>query len=370
MTKAIFTEGDQIGPFLIDEFAGVQQKTNEPFWWVTENGAPKMVSEKKLRAELAKADWTPAKIRALSSKAYNELCKELGDDIIDKIMGTSGKKSDAPPLARQYEIATKWWEVHPQIPKTKANIELFDKALAELSNPTFTSGDFDRAFDELFPQLELNPRKAGIEGFGEAVIGTSAIRKFTAVQLQQLQKAFPVEVPVDFSKLSQDEIMNEVAKGLSADGFLAYAREVDKEKGVAQPASPLVRLDWERAWKNFFELNLDISPTDELKNKLLEVLAKEKWPLQTQYLTMALNSLIETDDPSVTIQQSNVYRHAGGQLVLNEPRPKTPVPAYDDSPITVTLAEINAMNSAEYGRKSLNPAFRLAVENLMAKVGR
>jgi hypothetical protein len=368
MTKKTFIEGDQIGPYRIDEFAGSNNR-GELVWWVTQNGQPKIITEKKLRAVMAKADWSPEKIRQLSSKAYTELCKEIGEETVEEIVSASAKKSDAPPLARQYEIAAKWWEMHPQIARTRANVELFDSHLAKMPNPTFTSKDLDIAFSELFFDLELNPKAAGIDGHGEGIRGR-ALDRLSSAQLQQLQKAFPVPVPVDFNKLSEDEILKEIAKTTTADGFLEYTKQVDAETGVEQPVSPLVRLDWDRAWKNFFELNLDISPTDELKNKLLKVLATQKWPLQTQYLTMALNSLIEAGDPSVTKQQSNVYRHAGGQLVLNEPRPKTPLPVYDDSPVTVTLAEINAMNSAEYGRKSLNPEFRKAVDALMQKVGR
>jgi hypothetical protein len=368
MTKKLFNENDIIGRYVIDEFGGTDPQGG-PLWWVTENGQPKLIKEKKLRAELAKADWTPAKIRKLSSKAYTELCNEIGDDAIEEIMGTSGKKSDAPPISKQREISTKWFEWHPQIPMTRKNVDLFDQALAELPNPTFTSADFDLVFAEkIFETLELNPTKAGISGFGEAVTGETAIQKFTAAQLQQLQTAFPVKVSVDFTKLSENEIMEEVAKTTTAKGFIEYTREVDAEKGIEQPVPPLVQADRERTWRNFFQLHPDISPTDDLKEKLLEVLAPQKLPVQTQYLEMALTSLVEADDPSVTKQESSTYQYGRARLVLNEPRSKTPIPAFDDSPVTVTLAEINKMSAKEYGEKSLNPRFREAIDALTQKV--
>jgi hypothetical protein len=375
MTKKTFIEGDIIGRFTIDEFAGTNTKS-EPVWWVTENGAPKMISEKKLRAELAKADWTPAKIRQLSSKAYSELCKEIGEDAVEEIMGGSGKKSDAPPIATRREITSKWWEAHRQIPKTRINVELFDKFLEKLANPTYTSTDFDRAFEDLFPQLELNPREVGIEGFGEAITGATAIQKFTAAQLQQLQKAFPVKVPVDFSKLSQDEILQEVARSTTADGFLAYTKEVDKEKGIEQPVPALLQADREKTWRDFFQIHADISPTDELKQKLLDLLKpnssinpnNDALAVQIHFLENALAFLIEEGDSSVTKQESNTYQYGKTLLVVNEPRPKTPLPAYDDSPVTVTLAEIDKMSAKEYGEKSLNPRFREAVDALQQKI--
>jgi hypothetical protein len=389
MTKKTFIEGDIIGRYVIDEFGGTNNK-NESFWWVTQNGEPKCIPEKKLRAELARAEWTPEKIRKLSSRAYTELCQEIGEDAIEEIMGASGKKSDAPPALKQYEITAKWWEVHPQIPKTKKNVELFDKTLAELSNPTFTSSDFDRVFEELFPQLELSPRKAGIEGFGEAVTGATAIQKFTSAQLQQLQKSFPVKVPVDFAELSQDEIMVEVAKNTTADGFLEYTKTVDTEKGIEQPVPFLLQADREKTWRDFFQNHPDVSPTDELKQKLLGLLKPgsvlnpgvpaqpgsplnpgetDFLPVQIHFLENALAFLIEADDPSVTQQESNTYQYGKTRLVVNEPRPKAPIPAFDDSPITVTLTEINKMSAKEYGEKSLNPRFREAVDALQQKIG-
>ncbi len=370
MTKATFNEGDIIGKFVIDEFGGTDPK-GESLWWVTENDQPKLIKENTLRGELAKADWSPTKIRALSAKAYTELCQELGDETINEIMGTSGKKSDAPLIAAQREIATKWFQWHPQIPVTKKNTDLFDEALAELPNPTFTSADFDLVFTEkIFEKLQLNPTRAGISGFGEAITGETAIQKFTAAQLQRLQQAFPVKTSVDFNKLSKDEILKEVAKTTTADGFLAYTKEVDKEKGIEQPVSPLVRADWERAWSNFFQLHLDLSPTDEIKAKLLEVLTKNQWPVQTQYLEMALDSLLKAGDKNVTTQESSTYQYGRARLVVNEPRPKIPVPTFDPTvPVSVSIEEINKMDAKTYATKILNPQFRKAVDELYVRIG-
>ena len=365
--KKTFETGDMIGRYVIDEFAGTNNK-REPAWWVTENGEPKIVTEKKLRAEIAHSEWTPEKIRKLSARAYDELRREIGEDTIDEILGTTQTKQtvEKPPAQRQYEICAKWFEAHPQIPQTKTNVRLFDQFLGELANPTFTSRDFDLAFEELFPQLELNPTKAGIEGFGDAIRGETANKKFTAAQIQQLQKAFSVKVPVDFSKLSENEILAEVAKTTTADGFIQYTREVDREKGVAAPLPPAVQADLDRSWRNFFQLHPEISPTDEIKAKLWDVLTKNGLPVQTQYLSMALDSLLEAGDPSVTKQESGVYKAGRSQWVVNEPRPKSPS-LVDNSPVTVTIAEINALDAKTYGERLKNPQFVAAVEALTGK---
>src|SRR5437870_3302950 len=107
MTKKTFESGDVIGRYTIDEFGGTDGK-GEPFWWVRdENGKPQTVREMKLRKELRSAELTPQIIHNLSSRTYEELRKEIGDDGIQEIMNTRKPKAEVPANIDQREIAAK-----------------------------------------------------------------------------------------------------------------------------------------------------------------------------------------------------------------------------------------------------------------------
>src|SRR5882724_10370063 len=225
MTKQHFEVGDQIGRYTLTEFGGTKD-SGEPLWWATTTAEKheNLVSVSKLRKELRVSELTPAFINALSSKAYDELCKEVGLDEIDRVMQRGVSKHIAPPKGDQVEIARVWWESHPQIPRTRSNVQAFDDYLAKMPNPTFTTDDFDLALGDLFTKLELNPKAVGIDGFGEAVRGWSALEKLSAAQTKQLQKPVPVAPPqVDFTKLSLDETIKEVGNlPITSDQFIKW----------------------------------------------------------------------------------------------------------------------------------------------------
>jgi hypothetical protein len=368
MTKKNWETGDQIGRYKIDEFGGTDGK-GEPFWWVIdENGKSKTIRETKLRTELRKGEITPAMIQSLSSKAYNELRNEIGEDGIEEILSASKPQNEPPSGERQREIAEKWFSWRPQIPRTRANVQLFDKYLAELTNPTFTSLDFDRAFTDLFFKLELNPKAAGIDGFGEGIRGETAIRKLTASQIEKLQRAYPTKPKT--ADLTPDQALRAVVDPMTADEFGKWTQEVDKEKGIQQPVPPLLAHAREQTWSNFFQLNRNVTRTTELQDKLLHFLKEKGLSFALQHLGLALRLLIEQGDESVVRQESGIQSYGGTKMEIYQPRPKTPLPAYDDSPVTITLAELNAMDSKTYGEKILNPQFHKAVDALTHSIGR
>ena len=371
MTKAIFQSGDQIGSYLIDEFNG-QNLKGENYWWVkTETGELKSVPEKKLRAQLAKADWTPEKIRSLSSKAYDELVEEIGAETVDEILGSTTKKS-ALEVTVQREISAKWFQAHPQIPLTKANSKLFDDYLAKMPSPTFTSKDFDLAFGELFTKLELNPLAAGIQGHGEAIRGETALQKFTATQVQQLQKSFPVATkPKNYDRSNVDEAIAEIGDiSPTADAFVDNLKTLDKSLGKPEQIPPLMMEARRQLWSSFFQLHPSLQPSPDLQQALITVCEENRMPMQLQSLDLALEILVEKDSLVVQRQESNVKTYNGARWVTGTPRTQNPVPQYDPTEtVEITLAELNSMDSKTYGQKVLNPAFRAAVDTLMQKVG-
>jgi hypothetical protein len=378
MTKQNFQQGDKIGGYTIDEFGGTNTK-GEPTWWVVdESGKPVIIKESKLLRELRTAELTPQMVRNLSSKAYDQLRQEIGDDGIDEIMKSSKPQAavQAPTATQQREISAKWFEAHPQIPQTRENSRLFNTYLGTMTNPSFSSRDFDIAFADLFFQLELHPKAAGIQRHGEAIRGQAAIDKLTASECQQLQKAFPVAVSVDYTKMSQDEILNEAARHLTADKFIDWTKEVDKEAGIAQPVPPLLLSDRERIWSTFFQVHANLLATSELQAKLSDLLKKhsefnpseQDFPILNQHLDAALQFLADAKDP--VVQEGELARRTfgGTSVVMNDPRPRSPR-IQDETPIVVTPAEINAMSGEEYGRRTLDPRFRAAVERLTKGVG-
>lgn len=371
MTKKTFEVGDQIGRYKIIEFAGADIE-GIPQWRIeTLRGNEGILSEAKLRIELRNANLTPEYVRGLSAKAYDELLKEVGQEVIDRVLKRSGPTNQAPSEVHQREIADKWFSWHPQVPRTRANARVFDEYLAAMANPTFTSKDFDRAFSDLFFKLELNPKAAGIEGIGDGIRGEAAIRKLTSERIAQLQKSFPVKPPVDFSKLSQDEILNQVAKVTTSAQFDQWTKEVDKEKGVEQPVPPLLLAAREKIWANFFELHSDLVPTEELQAKLLKVLSENNLSVLNQHLDTALDLLVQSGDPVVARQEPNTRTAGSTRWVMNKPRPiGAAIVVDEETPVTVTVAEINAMDASQYAAKCLNPAFRKAVNELYERFGR
>jgi hypothetical protein len=368
MTKKTFESGDVIGRYTIDEFSGTNP-SGQLFWWVTDpDGKPLLIAEKKLRAELARAEWTPDKILNLSSKAYDELCREIGTDGVEEILGASKPKNQAPSNIQQREIASKWFASRPQVPRTRANTKLFDDYLAKMSNPTFTSQDFDRAFSDLFTELELNPKTAGIDGFGEAIRGWQAIEKLTATQVQQLQKSFPT--PPKAETLTAKQALEIVVGPMTSKEFVDWTKTVDAKEGIKQPIPPLLLQAREKTWSDFFQLHPGVIATTELKDKLLQYLAKNGLSFALQHLGLALQDLIEQKDKSVVEQESGVHSYGGTNFVAGDPRSRSPLPKFDDSPVIVTLAEVNAMDAKTFGEKSLNPAFQKAVDNLREKIAR
>lgn len=379
MTKRTFEKGDTIGPYVIDEFGGTNTK-EETCWWVKLNGQPKLVTEKTLHREIARAEWTPAKIRALSSRAYTELRQELGEDAIDEILGTTPQKPPEKSNIEKREIAAKWFASKPQIPQTRANVEVFNKALGALPNASYTSKDFDRVFvNELF-NLELNPERAGITGYGQAIKGQAALSKLSAPQYQQIQRTSPVAQP-DTRILGIDDAIKEIGNAsATADEFLDNLRVLDRERGIDSPVPPLLMNDRKKLWAKFFELHRDVEPTQQLQQELLnalneinEELAQKdepSLPISLQSLDLALSRLANARSSAVTPQESGVYKYNGATWVQNPRQPTQPLPLHDSAPITVTLGEVNAMGSEEYGRKILNPEFDKAVRSLMANLGR
>jgi hypothetical protein len=365
MTKKIFEIGDKIGRYTIDEFSGVNAK-GESFWWaVDSDGKALLIGEKKLRMELRRAEFTPQMIQALSSKAYNELREEIGEDGLEEILAASKPKGAAPTNIEKREIAEKWFATHPQIPRTRSNVTLFDKYLGKMENPTFTSRDFDSAFTDLFFDLELNPRATGIESHGEAIRGRAAINKLTSTEIAKLQRAYAV--PIQANDLKPGQALQIVADSMTSKEFIDWTKEIDAKEGIKQPVPPLLLQAREKTWSDFFQLYPQVTATTELKDKLLEYLTKNNLSFALQHLGLALRFLIEQGDKSVVEQESNVHSYGSHKLVTYEPRSKSPVVPFDDIPVTVTTAEINAMPSAEYGAKMLNPAFKRAVENLLQR---
>jgi hypothetical protein len=367
MTMKTWEIGDKVGRFTIDEFAGTKIKTGEPSWWCrTETGDPVIKTDRALRAELRRADITPQMIQNMSAKAYNELREEIGEDGIDEILGALKPKNEAPPSEQQVKIAQTWWEAHPQIPQTRANVQLFDKYLREMANPTFASADFNKAFTDLFFELELNPKAAGIDGFGEGIRGETAIRKLTATQIEKLQRAYPTKPKTQ--DLTPDQALRAVVDPMTADQFGKWTKQVDAEKGIQQPVPPLLAHAREQTWSSFFQLNPSVIRTSELQDKLLKFLKEKELSFAVQHLGLALTSLIEQGDESVVRQGSGVHSYGGTKMEIYEPRPKSPA-LVDNAPIAVTAAEINAMDSKTYGEKILNPEFRKAVDALTQSVG-
>jgi len=377
MTKLNFEPGDKIGPYILDEWAGTNTKGTAS-WYVknAETGKllSKLVSETTLRRELRKAELTPQDIRNLSSRAYNELLQEIGQDGIDEIMGTTPKRT-APDTTQQRELARAWFARHPQVPQTRRNAELFDERLAALPNPTFTSQDFDTVFFDNFADLELRPKAVGIENLGEAIKGWEAINKLTASQIRQLQKSVePPSPPIDFSNLDETQTLNVIGKlSQSADEFLQHTRDVDRKKGIEQPVSPLLVRAREKVWSDFFQIHHNLAQTEELQAALLDLLkpksslnpgGNEALPVLNQYLDSALEILIERGDGVVQQRESNTYNYQGARMVLNEPRSKNPQVIPDDSEITIRPADIDAMDAETYGRNLQSPAFRAAVDRL------
>jgi hypothetical protein len=364
MTKKTFESGDLVGRYTIDEFGGTNT-SGQPWWWVTENGESKHLTEQKLRVELARAEWTPEKIWSLSSRAYDELRQEIGDDGIDEILSASRPKKEAPTSVQQREIAEKWFAWHPQIPRTRGNSKQFDEYLAKMPNPTFSSKDFDLAFADCFLNLELNPKVCGITGHGEAIQGWEAVETLTSSQVQQLHKTFPT--PINAGDLTPKQALHIVADSMTAKEYDEFTKEVDKKQGIKQPIAPLLLHAREQTWSQFFQLHPSVIVTTELKDKLLEYLTKNGLSFALQHLGLALQSLIEEKDKSVVEQDSGVHSYGGTNFVTGEPRPKSPVIPFDDVPVTVTTAEINAMDSKTYDEKLKNPNFKKAVDNLLAR---
>src|SRR5437016_1051903 len=188
-----FKVGDVVGKYVVLGFAGTQ---DDPQWEVrTESGNEGIISEETLRAAFRDVTLTPQYINSLSASAYKQLVREIGEKTVDRVLNRKTAKPEVPANIDQREIAAKWFSSYPQIPRTRSNVAAFDDYLAKMENPTFTSKDFDRAFSELFFSLELNPKSAGIDGFGEAIRGRAAIDKLSSLQIKQLQKSFPVVQP-------------------------------------------------------------------------------------------------------------------------------------------------------------------------------
>jgi hypothetical protein len=380
MTKKHFEVGDKIGKYVLTEFGGTKDN-GEPLWWAS-TGTEKhedLVPVSKLLKELRVSELTPALIAGLSSKAYDELCKEVGLDEIDRVISRGGSKPVAPSKENQVEIARAWWELHPQIPRTRSNVQAFDDYLAKMPSPTFSTNDFDRAFSDLFTTLELNPKLAGIDGHGEAVRGWTALEKLSSAQIKQLQKAFPVTREVDYSNLSLNETIKEVGNlPISSDQFIKWTEEVDKELGIKRPVPPLLLEAREKIWANFFQLHPTVVPSEEIKAKLLALLQKnskfnpsdETLPVLNQHLDQALEFLIQNGGEVEVFLEPNAHASGGSRWIVNEPRPRGSVPQFDDTPVEVSLADINKMSSSEYAQKMLNPNFRDAVDRLMANTAR
>lgn len=377
MSRKTFETGDQIGPYVIDSFAGNKVSSGEPCWWVTENGESKIITEKKLRTQLAKADWTPEKLKALSSKALEELRKEIGSEAIDDILNIQPAKPTKPENFDQQKIASQWLETHPQVPLTRKNTQLFDDFLGKLEAPTFSVKDWDLAFAELFPQLEFdlkaaNFTEAEIKQFGEAVRGSKALEKFTSSQLLKLQKSYPRPKPEpDFSKMTQSQIIDEIGKqSKTSEEFLENTRKLDEKLGIKQPISPMQARAEAQIWQTFFSVHTDLTDTPELREALEAYLNRNHLRLLNQYLDLGLEQLIEEKSPAVTYRESNVHQHGGTRSVNYQPRSSRPLPAYDSEEMTVTVSEINQMSSEEYSKRLQNPSFRSAVDALMQKIGR
>jgi hypothetical protein len=377
MTKTAFAPEDKIGKYVLDEFAGTNAK-GDPRWYVkdaeTGNLLSKTVGEKTLRGMLRSAELTPQDIRRLSSKGYNELLEEIGQDNVDAILAKDKPKPTVLDTDQQQAMASEWLARHPQVTKTKANSKLLDEYLAKMPNPTFTGKDFDQAFSDLFFALELNPEKVGITGFREGIQGKGAIDKLNSTQLHLLQS--PVELephPIDFSKLDETQALNVIGNSTkSADEFLAHLRDIDRAKGIEAPVPPLLVQDRLRIWGEFFNHHRDIVPTEELQTALLELLEPnsalnfnptEALPVLNQYLEAGLEILIERQDPVVKRQESGVNRYNGATIVQDQPRARN-LQLVDDSEITVKPSEINAMSAADYAMNLQNPAFARAVERL------
>ncbi len=378
MTKKNFEVNDKIGRYTLTEFAGTNPN-GEPLWWALRDNGNRnegLVPESRLRKELRLAELTPEFINGLSAKAFDELLKEVGQDAIDQVLKNRRPKHQAPSYAGQHEIAAKWFSWHPQVPKTRSNSELFDSYLQDMTNPSFTSKDFDAAFADLFFKLELNPVAAGIEGLGDGIRGENEIRKLTSTQIAQLQKSFPVKPTVDFSKLSQDEVLVEVAKVTNLREFDQFVKDVDREKGIEAPVPPLLVEARQKMWSGFFQIHRDLLPTEELQIRILEILSENNLPVLNQHLETALDFLIQANDPVVQRQDSGTWSSGGSQVggsqwVVNTPRSHgAPIVIDDQTPVTVSLADITAMGSEEYAKKLLNPQFKKAVDRLYQRFGR
>jgi hypothetical protein len=379
MTKLNFEPGDKIGPkYILDEFAGTNAK-GDPRWYVkdaeTGNLLPKTVSEKTLREILRSTELTPQDIRRLSSKGYNELLEEIGQDNVDAILAKDKPKATAPDATQQQAIARQWLARHPQITKTKANTKLFDDYLGKMQSPSFTAKDFDQAFSDLFFSLELNPEKVGLTGLGAGIQGEGAIGKLNSKQLRLLQSPVkPERQPIDFSKLDETQTLNVIGDlSNSADEFLAQVRDIDRAKGIEAPVPPMLVQDRLRVWGEFFNHHRDTVPTEELQTALLELLEpntslnfnpKEALPVLHQHLEAAFQILIDAQDPVVQRQESGINTYHGASYIQNPPRPpRNPQPA-DNSEISVTGRDIATMDAATYGKNLQNPSFVKAVERL------
>ena len=374
MTKKTFESGDVIGRYALTEFGGTKE-TGEPLWWATtENGNEGLVPESKLRRELRVAELTPAFVTGLSSKAYNELVKEVGYEEIDRVLNRAPNVA-TPSKEEQVQIARTWWETHPQVPRTRSNVAAFDDYLVKSPNASF-----DTAFADLFYKLELNPKAVGIDGFGEGIRGEAAIGRLTSGQIKQLQRKISVTAPVDFSKLSVEETVKEIGKlPITSEEFINWTKEADKAMGIEQPVPPLLTAAREKIWQNFSELHPDITLTGELKTKLLDLLkphspinpdSDEPLSVLNQHLDRGLVWLVQAGDPVVIWQESNIRTSGGSRWQINDSRPSSIIPRFDDSPVEITLSQINAMDGKSYAEKLLNPQFRLAVDRLMHKIGR
>lgn len=369
-----FKVGDVVGKYTVLGFAGTQEN---PRWEVrTESGNEGTISEESLRAAFREATLTPEYINGLSASAYAQLVREVGEEKINRVMKRSVAKPSAPENFNSREITSKWFAARPQIPRTRNNTRLFDEYLAKMPNPNFTSEDFDRAFADLFLKLELNPQAAGIVSFGDAIRGETAINELSSIQIKQLQKSFPVVAPVDFDKLTLDQILVEVGKKTTSKEFDAFTKQVDQESGIKAPVPPLLAAAREKIWSGFFETHPRLVPSEETKTKLLDLLkaksnfnpSAESLPVLHQYLDAALEFLIQSGGEVEVYLESNIHSAGATRWQVNEPRPiGAPIPRFDDTPVEVTLADIDAMPAAEYANKSLNPAFRQAVDRLTAR---
>ncbi len=180
----------------------------------------------------------------------------------------------------------------------------------------------DRAFSDLFFRLKQHPQGSRNRRFRRRDSRRSCNSELTSTQIAQLQKSFPVTPSVDFNKLSQDQILREVAKITSLKQFDEFTKQVDQEKGIEQPVPPLL-LAAGRGYPENFGMHPNVVPTEELKAKLLGLLkanskfnsSNESLPVLNQHLDSALDFLLQSRrevEVYLEPKRSHIWRYALG----------------------------------------------------------